>query len=210
MEYKMRKCDIVLFVMKKKDIRNIIAVIVFVIGAYQVITAQPQLLQPPSTQQTSPTPKPTAVLGQQTVDASQSAQVVRVVDGDTIRVSLDGEEKTIRLIGLNTPETVDPRREVECFGKEASNKAKELLGGQTIRLESDDSQGDKDNYQRLLRYAWLPDGRNFNKLMIEEGFAYEYTYDLPYRYQAEFKAAQTSAQEAKRGLWSESTCKGEK
>jgi micrococcal nuclease len=192
---------------KKKDIRNIIGLITLIFAAYQVFTTQPQLLPQSPTNQ-SPTPNPTAVLGEQTVGASTSAQVVRVVDGDTVRVSISGTEKTIRLIGINTPESVDPRREVQCFGKEASNKAKEILTGKTITLESDDTQGDKDNYQRLLRYVWLEDGTNFNKYMISEGYAYEYTYDLPYKYQSEFKQAQVEAQNAKRGLWSDTTCGG--
>ncbi len=153
-----------------------------------------------------PTPAPTAVLGEQTAVSSESAKVIRVVDGDTIRVSLNNQEKTIRLIGINTPETVDPRKEVECFGKEASDKAKELLSGQDIYLESDESQGNTDKYDRLLRYVWLMDGRSFNKLMISQGYAYEYTYDLPYKYQDEFKRAQALAQESKVGLWADTTC----
>ncbi|MBA3724631.1 MAG: thermonuclease family protein [Candidatus Levybacteria bacterium] len=196
--------------MKKKDIRNLIALIVFIIGAYQVITTQPQLLpqQPPP--QTPPNVvKPTSILGDATSTvASVSATVTKVVDGDTIRVSIDGESKTIRLIGINTPETVDPRREVECFGKEASNRAKEVLTDKIVFLESDPSQGNTDKYGRLLRYIWLTDGTSFNKQMIAEGYAYEYTYDLPYRYQSDFKRAQIEAQELKKGLWSDETCKG--
>jgi micrococcal nuclease len=196
--------------MKKKEMRNIIALIVFLIGAYQVIIA-PQASEEKVNQNKAPLPtvsEPTAVLGDQTASASVSAQVIRVVDGDTVRVLINGEEKTLRLIGLNTPETVDPRREVQCYGKEASNKAKELLTDQTVYLESDDSQGETDKYQRLLRYIWLTDGRNFNKLMITEGYAYEYTYDLPYKYQSEFKTAQLTAQETKKGLWSDTSCGG--
>lgn len=193
--------------MKKKDMRNIIALIAFLIAAYQFVVA-PQVSQEKNTKVFPTITKPTAVLGDQTVSASVSAQVVRVVDGDTVRVLINGEEKTIRLIGMNTPETVDPRREVQCFGKEASNKARELLSDQIVYLESDVSQGDTDKYQRLLRYVWLPDGSNFNKLMIAEGYAYEYTYDLPYRYQKEFKDAQSEAQKVKRGLWADATCAG--
>ena len=116
--------------------------------------------------------------------------VSRVVDGDTIDVSIDGKVKRLRLIGINTPETVDPRKLVECFGVEASNKAKTLLTGKKVSLESDGSQGELDKYNRLLRYVFLEDGTNINLLMIKEGYAYEYTYNLPYKYQAEFKNAQ--------------------
>ncbi|MBP9751494.1 MAG: thermonuclease family protein [Candidatus Moranbacteria bacterium] len=136
--------------------------------------------------------------------------IVKVTDGDTIRVLMDGQGETLRLIGINTPETVDPRRPVECFGREASERAKEILSGSRVLLESDPTQGDRDKYGRLLRYVLLPDGTNFNRKMIEEGYAYEYTYGAPYRYQAEFEEAERSAREARRGLWSEEICGGQR
>ena len=150
----------------------------------------------------APAPKP------QTPQAAEAHRVAKVVDGDTIDVEIDGQVKRVRLIGVNTPETVDPRRPVECFGREASNKAKELLAGKRVRLEVDPSQDERDRYGRLLRYVFLEDGRNFNKLMIEEGYAYEYTYEQPYKYQAEFREAHIEAASNKRGLWSDDTCKG--
>jgi len=106
---------------------------------------------------------------------SKTYDVVKVVDGDTIDVSINGKTERIRLIGINTPETVDPRKPVECFGKEASDKAKTLLGGMKVYLESDITQGELDKYSRLLRYVFLENGTNFNLLMIKEGYAYEYT-----------------------------------
>jgi len=135
--------------------------------------------------------------------------VVKVVDGDTIDVNIDGETKRLRLIGINTPETVDPRTAVQCFGKEASDKAKELLTGKKVSLEADTTQGELDKYSRLLRYVFLEDGTNFNLYMIKEGYAYEYTYNTPYKYQVEFKAAQVYAKANNKGLWSPSTCSGE-
>ncbi len=137
---------------------------------------------------------------------TDSYQVTSVVDGDTIKVSMDGNIETLRLIGINTPETVDPRKPVECFGKEASNKAKELLSGKKVKLEADPSQDNRDKYNRLLRYVYLEDGLFFNKWMVENGFAYEYTYNTPYRYQAEFKTAQKYAQDQKLGLWAPEAC----
>src|SRR3989344_54776 len=74
--------------------------------------------------------------------------VTQVVDGDTIKVSLQGEEKTVRFVGMDTPETVDPRRPVGCFGKEASNETKSLLTGKLVILQKDVS--DTDKYHRLL------------------------------------------------------------
>lgn len=139
--------------------------------------------------------------------ATGSGNVIRVVDGDTIVVRVDGNDETVRMIGLNTPESVDPRQAVECFGKEASDHLKELLTNTTVTLESDSTQDNRDRYGRLLRYVFKS-GRNINQQMIEEGFGYEYTYDQPYRYQSDFRAAQVAAKAAGRGLWSPLTCNG--
>jgi endonuclease YncB( thermonuclease family) len=143
-------------------------------------------------------------------DTAVYYSVVSVVDGDTIKVNINGTTETLRLIGIDTPETVDPRKPVQCFGKEASNKAKELLTGKKVRLEADSTQGDVDKYNRLLRYAFLEDGTFFNKEMIAQGFAHEYTYQSnPYKYQADFKEAEQQAREQNKGLWNTSTCNGD-
>lgn len=149
----------------------------------------------------------------QTETGAQSSQtsylVTKVVDGDTLTISKDGTSVTLRLIGIDTPETVHPSKPVECFGTEASNKAKSLLSGKYITLETDDSQGTYDKYQRMLAYVYLPDGTMFNKYMISEGYAYEYTYGTPYKYQSEFKQAQNSAKQDKKGLWADGVCEEE-
>lgn len=134
-----------------------------------------------------------------------SYEVLRVVDGDTIDIALLGKTR-VRLIGINTPEVVDPRRPVQCFGKEASIKAKELLLGKSVSLEFDPSQDKYDKYGRLLAYVYLPDGTFFNEQMIRDGYAYEYTYRLPYKYQEEFKRAQREAEYGKLGLWADGVC----
>ncbi len=135
--------------------------------------------------------------------------VVKVVDGDTLSVEIDGKVEKLRLIGIDTPETVDPRKPVQCFGKEASKKAKELLSGQKVRLEADSTQEERDRYDRLLRYVILEDGTNFNEMMIREGYAHEYTYKVPYKYSVDFKAAEKDARSNQRGLWAENTCDGD-
>lgn len=132
--------------------------------------------------------------------------IVRVVDGDTIVIDMEGADVRVRLIGLDTSETVDPRKPVECFGIEASNKAKSILAGQKVKIETDTTQGARDKYGRLLAYVFLSDGTLFNKMMIEEGYGHEYTYRLPYKYQKEFKAAETRARELKKGLWADGIC----
>ncbi len=139
----------------------------------------------------------------------QEVKVVKVIDGDTVQVLLNGQTQTLRLIGINTPETVDPRKPVECFGREASNKAKEILDGKIVYLEFDPSQGTYDKYNRRLSYIFLADGTSFNKLMIREGFAYEYTYDNKYKYQEEFRSAQIEAEKNKKGLWADGACSGD-
>lgn len=137
--------------------------------------------------------------------ATTTAQVTHVVDGDTIDIIFNCKKERVRLIGINTPETVDPRRPVQCFGKEASDKTKSLLSGATVRIETDPTQNERDKYGRLLAYIFLDDV-NINKKLIEDGYAYEYTYGKAYKYKKEFKAVQTDAKEQKRGLWADGVC----
>jgi micrococcal nuclease len=136
--------------------------------------------------------------------------VSNVVDGDTLDVTIGGVEQRIRMLGMDTPETKHPSRPVECFGREASDRASALLQGQVVLLEADQSQGDADQYGRLLRFVWLPDGRLVNLVLIAEGYAFEYTYNRPYRYQTQFQAAQTTAREQQAGLWADSACGGQR
>lgn len=132
--------------------------------------------------------------------------VERVIDGDTIKVSTGSTSETIRFIGINTPETVRPGEPVECFGKEASEETKKLLTGKPIYLETDSSQDIYDKYGRLLAYVFLEDGTNINEELVRYGYAYEYTYYLPYKYQKLFKEAESDAQRNQRGLWGSDVC----
>lgn len=132
--------------------------------------------------------------------------VTRVVDGDTIVVVKDSQEHKVRLIGIDTPETVDPRKDVQCFGKEASQYLKNLIEGKNVTLETDETQGDLDKYSRLLRYVYTEDKTLVNKAIIQNGYGFEYTYNLPYKYQSEFKTAQEYATTNKLGLWADSVC----
>jgi len=140
---------------------------------------------------------------------AQFFKVVSVIDGDTVKIDMNGNMETLRLIGIDTPETVDPRKPVQCFGQEASNKSKELLSGQRVRVEKDSTQGDRDKYDRLLAYIWREDGLFYNEYMVKQGYAHEYTYDTPYKYQAQFKADEKYARENQLGLWSPNTCNGD-
>ena len=136
----------------------------------------------------------------------QIATLVRVVDGDTIRVEVNGRENTIRIIGLDTPESVDPRKPVECFAREATAELKRLLSDETIYLESDTSQGEQDKYGRLLRHVFTKQGQNVAREMIAHGYGHEYTYDDAYRYQSDFREAQASAESRLLGLWATDAC----
>ncbi len=98
------------------------------------------------------------------------AKVIRVIDGDTIKIEGD---KVIRYIGIDTPETVHPSKPVQCYGKEASDKNKELVEGKEVKLEKDVSETDK--YGRLLRYIWLGD-MLVNEYLVREGYAQSSTY----------------------------------
>lgn len=127
------------------------------------------------------------------------AQVTRVVDGDTIDVDIDGQTYRVRYIGIDTPETVDPRRPVGCFGREASQRNRELVDGKTVELEKDVSE--TDDFGRLLRYVWL--GQEMvNATLVREGYAVSSTYPPDVKYQDLFLSLQREAQQAGRGLWS--------
>jgi micrococcal nuclease len=132
--------------------------------------------------------------------------VTKVIDGDTIDVDIDGATERLRLIGIDTPEVVDPRKPVECFGQEASKKALELLLNKKVRLEPDITQENRDKYGRLLRYIYREDGLFYNKWIIENGYAHEYTYVIPYKFQAEFQKAENFARENLLGLWHPEAC----
>jgi micrococcal nuclease len=98
--------------------------------------------------------------------AAETATVTRVVDGDTIVVSIAGRQEKVRLIGVNTPETVHPRKPVEYFGKEASAFTRRMADGQVVRLKEDGQSANRDRYGRLLRYVFLPDCRLLNAEII--------------------------------------------
>lgn len=138
-------------------------------------------------------------------DNGKLIRVKRAVDGDTIE--LESGEK-VRYIGINTPETVKPNSPVECFGKEASTKNKELVDGKLVRLKKDVS--DKDKYGRLLRFVYLEDGTFVNDILVREGYAFVSTFPPDVAKADQFKQAEREARENVRGLWAQNTCNGEK
>jgi endonuclease YncB( thermonuclease family) len=121
--------------------------------------------------------------------------VNRVIDGDTLEIA--GGEK-VRYIGIDTPEIVDSRKPVQCFGKEASDKNKELVAGKIVRLERDTT--DRDRYNRLLRYVYVGDSF-INLELVKQGFARSYSYPPDIKYQDQILKAEQEAKKTKIGLW---------
>lgn len=147
---------------------------------------------PAVTTSSSPTPTQPAVPG-------QPAEVVRVVDGDTVDVvTAAGRELTVRVLGIDTPEVYGG---AECWGPEASAFAGQTLAGRTVGLVVDDTQDDVDRYGRSLRYLVLPDGSNYSVSAAEVGAARSYVYDTPVSEHEAILAAEQRAQQAQAGLW---------
>ena len=149
----------------------------------------------------------------------ETATVTRVVDGDTIVVDITGRtdgpgagaaplgpDQRVRLLGIDTPESVDPRRPVGCFGKEASAAASAFTQGQEVRLVADIEE--VDGFDRLLRYVYLGD-EMVNARLVVNGYATVFTYPPNVRHADLFVELQREAREAERGLWSPGTCNGE-
>lgn len=130
-------------------------------------------------------------------------QVVHVVDGDTADVQLvDGSQIRVRVLGIDTPETVKPDAPVQCWGPEASQWAHQILDGAQVRLAMDPAAGDVDKFGRSLRYITLADGTDYSVLAASEGMAREYpSYTKSLSKSADIVAAQTNAQSRQVGLW---------
>ena len=131
-----------------------------------------------------------------------TATVTRTIDGDTFVMEIDGRKLTTRLLGVDTPETVHPKKEVEFFGKEASNFMKKTLTGKTITLKFNTLQKSKvDLYGRVLVYAYLDDVM-INSELIKKGLGYAYTR-FPFDYSEEFLEYEKQAKENKIGMWAD-------
>jgi len=129
--------------------------------------------------------------------------VLKVIDGDTIVVNVRGKKETVRLLGIDTPETVDPRKPVQCFGKAASDKMKFFVNGKSVILvDEKTTQGNRDKYNRLLRYVYLPDSKRtfVNGEMVKQGYAFSYR-EYPTRMLAKFNAEEAYAKSHNLGLW---------
>jgi micrococcal nuclease len=134
-------------------------------------------------------------------DPKEKYMVVSVLDGDTLEIKMGKKTEKVRMIGIDTPETLDPRKPIQCYGKESSNETKSMLLGRSVTLASDPTQYVKDKFGRFLAYVYRDDGLFVNQRLLEQGYAREYTYGRAYKFQKEFKALEASAQDQKKGLW---------
>lgn len=136
----------------------------------------------------------------QTTNECDYKTVSKVIDGDTVKILMNGEEVKVRLIGIDTPETVHPNKDVEWFGKEAAKKLKQMVEGKTVCLKMDrDKTQDIDKYGRLLRYLWL-DNLFVNAELVKQGYAFAYT-NYPFQYLEEFRKYARDARENNRGVY---------
>lgn len=128
-------------------------------------------------------------------------EVVRVVDGDTVVLLIDGKQTTVRLIGVDTPETVHPQKPVEAYGKEASRFLGNLLKGEAVYLDFEPGGSALDKYGRTLAYLYrAPDGLFVNLEIIRQGYGHAYTR-FPFQYMDLFRAFEVRARESGKGLW---------
>jgi micrococcal nuclease len=136
--------------------------------------------------------------GDEGLGESVRARVVRVIDGDTIEVSLDGSEEDVRYIGVDTPETVKPGAPVGCYGPQASERNHALVEGRTVRLVFDRER--RDVYGRLLAYVHV-DGLFVNAALIRGGYARTLTIPPNTAHASELRRLQARAGRDGRGLW---------
>ena len=138
------------------------------------------------------------------------ASVTRVVDGDTLKARIAGRTDTVRVIGLDTPESIKPGTPVECYALRAAAEADRLLPvGTAIRLEADPTQASRDQYGRLLAHVWLADGTLYAERMIRGGFGIHYVFGgVPSIHAGPLAAAEDAARAGTSGLWSPATCAG--
>jgi endonuclease YncB( thermonuclease family) len=136
------------------------------------------------------------------------ARVARVVDGDTFVATVGGRGERVRVIGVDTPETVAPGRPVEPYGRQASAFAERFLAGATVLLAGDVEP--RDRYGRLLAYVWLPDGTFWNALLAAEGYAQQLTIPPNVAYAGLFGRLVAEARRKDRGLWAGAAGTGDK
>lgn len=189
--------------LKKRDIKIVISLIVFIIGIIvQQLNARQPINSQAKVQPTLPYVSITPIEREK-----EYAHVIRIVDGDTIEVQTSDSAKfTVRYIGMDTPEIHHPTKKVQCFGKEAADKNTEIVFNRDIYMVKDISETDR--YGRLLRYIYVPNSEAtqsalfVNEYLVKEGYAHAATFPPDVAYQDLFRQAEDDARTHRRGLWS--------
>jgi len=133
-----------------------------------------------------------------------SYSINHFVDGDTIAVNMNGKVETVRFIGIDTPETHKPNTPVQCYGPAAAAYTKTMIGSNKVRLEADPQSTNRDRYNRLLRYVYLPDGTLLNEKIVQTGHGFYYPY-FPFTKSEQFNADEEQAKAQNIGLWGNCT-----
>ncbi len=187
---------------RAKKIQLILSGLVFGIALILLIVPKMSLVQQ-TTEAPSRVPGARSAVSSSFVSELTEAMfsVIHVVDGDTIDVrDAAGKTERVRLVGIDTPETVDPRKEVQCFGKEASAYVKKILDGKTVTMEAKPDE-DRDSYGRLLRYVFVEE-KDIGLTLLSEGYAFSVCKKFPHAKCETYEAAAKKAESAQLGLWS--------
>jgi len=184
----MKTVRLIKLLKKRLAVAVILTIMAFIFSFFSPLPPVPKNIKPSPQTTSSP--------------LSSLVKVTRVIDGDTIEI--EGGKK-IRYIGINTPELHDPRKPIQCYGKEAMEENKRLVEGKTVELQKDISETDK--YGRLLRYIFLYDPSAsssplfVNNYLINEGYAYASTFPPDVKYADIFSNSQKQAMDNRKGLW---------
>lgn len=137
-----------------------------------------------------------------TVSATQPGlyPIDHFIDGDTIAVKMNGAVESVRFIGIDTPETHKPNTPVQCYGEDAAAYTKQQIGNGPVRLEADSESTNRDRYNRLLRYVYLPNGELLDEKIVANGYGFAYT-QFPFTKSAAFTTDEDNAKAANKGLW---------
>jgi len=188
--------------MKKKHIKLIIGGVVIVIGFVTGVVSKEEVLNELGLLNLNSVNNEIYNTERTDISELNKYEVISVTDGDTFKINYNGEEKKVRLIGVDTPESVSPNKEKNNnYGKEASNYTKKRLEGQYVSIEFDIQETDK--YGRFLAYIYLEDGTMYNKELLEKGYAQVATYPPNVKYVEEFEKIQKNARENNIGFWAE-------
>lgn len=192
--------------MKKKNIKLIIGGVVIIVGLITGVVSKEEILKELGLGLENIISTNSEISNNTTVSTDISKlnkyEVISVTDGDTFKINYKGKETKVRLIGIDTPESVSSNKEKNNnYGKEASKYTKDRLEGKMISIEFDVQETDK--YGRLLAYVYLEDGKMYNKELLEKGYAQVATYPPNVKYVKEFKEIQKQAKENNVGFWAE-------